>query len=81
MLLILKGMLDGHQAIFNKMKATSVSLEKTVVNASREIKVWVNHHLERNDISGEVLTNEKDIVIKIFETVCFFANQHGNLFH
>lgn len=52
MLYILKNMLDGHQAIFKKMKATSVSLEKCVVTPEGEVKVWVNQYLERNDISG-----------------------------
>ena len=49
-------MLNGHQAIFKKMKATSVSLEKCVVTIKGEIKVWINQQLERNDISGEILT-------------------------
>lgn len=41
-------MLDGHQAIFKKLKATSVSLDKTVITAKGEIKVWTNQQLERN---------------------------------
>lgn len=45
-------MLDGHQAIFKKMKATSVSLEKSVITKNGEVKVWVNQKFERNDISG-----------------------------
>lgn len=56
MLYILKNMLEGHQAIFKKMRATSVNLEKCVVTPEGEIKVWVNQHLERNDISGEILS-------------------------
>lgn len=30
-LLIFKNMLDGHQAIFKKLRATTVSLEKSVI--------------------------------------------------
>jgi hypothetical protein len=41
-------MLDGHQAIYKKLKATSVSLEKTLISTNGLVKVWVNQHLERN---------------------------------
>jgi hypothetical protein len=30
--MILKAMLDGHQAIFKKLKATSVSLDKSFIS-------------------------------------------------
>jgi hypothetical protein len=38
-------MLDGHQAIYKKLKATSVSLDKTFITEQGEIKVWINQHL------------------------------------
>jgi hypothetical protein len=59
-------MLDGHQAIYKKLKATSVSLDKSFITAQGDIKVWINQKLERNDISGEILNQEEDIVKKIF---------------
>lgn len=59
-------MLDGHQAIFKKMKATSVSLEKCVVTVSGQVKVWINQQFERNDISGEILSKEEAIIKRIF---------------
>ncbi len=42
---IFKNLLEGHQAIFKKMKATSVSLEKCIVNMDGCVKVWVNQQL------------------------------------
>lgn len=59
-------MLEGHQAIFKKMKATSVSLEKCVVTVSGHVKVWINQQLERNDISGEILSKEEAIIKRVF---------------
>jgi hypothetical protein len=71
-------MLDGHQSIFRKLKATTVSLDKCVITASGKIKVWVNQHLERNDISGEILNKEEQIVKRIFDTVAAF-DDNGQL--
>ena len=59
-------MLDGHEAIFKKLGATSVSLDKCGLNVEGEIKVWVNHYFDRNEISGEILNVEPKIVEKIF---------------
>jgi hypothetical protein len=38
-------MLDGHQAIYKKLKATSVSLDKIFITLKGEVKVWINQHL------------------------------------
>jgi hypothetical protein len=38
-------MLDGHQIIYKKLKATSVSIEKTYINTNKEIKIWINQFL------------------------------------
>lgn len=55
MLYVFKCMIDGHQAIFRRMKATNVCLSKTVVNFDGEVKVWVNQCFESNDICGVAL--------------------------
>jgi hypothetical protein len=77
LLLVLRHMLDGHQSIFKKLRATSVSLEKSVITAEGKVKVWVNQHLERNDISGEILNREEDIVQRIFESVGVLSSTNG----
>jgi hypothetical protein len=69
-------MLDGHQAIFKKLKATSISLNKTFITPQGDVRVWVNHHLERNDISGEILNTEPDIVKRILNTIALLPSNN-----
>ena len=45
-------MIDGHEAIFKKLGATSISLDKCGLNQDGELKVWINNHFDRNDMSG-----------------------------
>jgi hypothetical protein len=79
LLLVLRAMLDGHQAILKKLKATTVGLDKTFVTKEGRVKVWVTSRLECNDIAGEVLTQEEQTVCRIFDTVCLLDQRNGRL--
>lgn len=81
-ILVVNSLLDGHQAIYRKLGATSVSLDKAGITKNGQVKVWIHQELDRNDISGEILTSEEIIVKRIFELVDFLAgNRLDSLKH
>ena len=72
---ILSNMIDGYEAILRRIGACSISLDKCGFNADGVLKVWVNSQLERNDVSGEILVNEKNVVEKILRIVDLISSQ------
>ena len=66
---ILINMIDGYEAIFRKIGVCSVCLDKCGLNKEGVMKVWINNQFERNDVSGEILTNERNILEKILRIV------------
>ena len=72
---ILNNMLDGYEAIFRRVGVCSVSLDKCGLNKDGILKVWINSQFERNDVSGEVLTSERNIIEKILRVVEIMSNQ------
>ena len=67
MMLVLSKMVEGYQVIYKKIGAASVSLSKCGINSENEVKVWVNEEFFRNDISGEVLNTQHQIISRILE--------------